>query len=66
MLHFPTPTFIVFILSCSVLPDAFAALNSSKTGLAWPNGNWDNIEQYASTGMGVSWYVLVACLLTGA
>ncbi|KAI0728769.1 glycosyl hydrolase catalytic core-domain-containing protein [Fomitopsis betulina] len=56
MLHFPTPTFIVFILSCSVLPDAFAALNSSKTGLAWPNGNWDNIEQYASTGMGVSWY----------
>jgi hypothetical protein len=31
------------------------ATNSSKAGLAWPNGNSDNIGQYLTTGK-VSWY----------
>lgn len=64
MLCFPASAFIMFMLCCIMIPDALAVSNSSKAGLAWPNGNWDNIEQYITTGR-VSWYVLL-CLSTHA
>ena len=31
----------------------------SKAGLAWPNGPYSDIQQYATTGK-VSWYVCVS------
>ena len=55
MPYFPVFTAVLF-LSFFTIPYTFAASNSSKAGLAWPNGNWDDIEQYTSTGK-VSWFV---------
>lgn len=40
----------------STLLTTRAVTNTSKAGLAWPNGNNVNIEQYTSTGK-VSWCV---------
>lgn len=40
----------------STLLTTRAVTNTSKAGLAWPNGNSVNIEQYTSTGK-VSWCV---------
>lgn len=54
MLYFST--FIVLLLSCVVIPRTLAVSNSSKAGMAWPNGNWDDIKQYTFTGK-VSWCV---------
>ncbi|KAG7091005.1 hypothetical protein E1B28_010070 [Marasmius oreades] len=36
-------------------PRSAAVTNVSKAGLAWPNGDGDDIDQYTSTGK-VSWY----------
>ena len=41
----------------STLLTTRAVTNTSKAGLAWPNGNSVNIEQYTSTGK-VSWCVI--------
>lgn len=40
----------------STLLTTRAVTNTTKAGLAWPNGNSIDIEQYTSTGK-VSWYV---------
>ncbi|KAI0824605.1 glycosyl hydrolase catalytic core-domain-containing protein [Trametes gibbosa] len=56
----PSRTAVLFILLTLFLHRAAgvakeAVTNSSKAGLAWPNANYDDINQYLSTGK-VQWY----------
>ncbi|KAH9844006.1 glycosyl hydrolase catalytic core-domain-containing protein [Rhodofomes roseus] len=52
----PVPYLCIVLLSCLYLiPDTIAASNSTKAGLAWANGNLDDIEQYTTTDK-VTWY----------
>ena len=44
---------LIFILSVG---RARAQNNSTKAGLAWPNGRYDDARQFTKTGK-VSWYV---------
>ncbi|EJD07367.1 glycoside hydrolase [Fomitiporia mediterranea MF3/22] len=46
-------------------PQQRGVTSSSKAGLAWPNGNADDITQYTSTGK-VSWYYTWSPNPTGA
>ncbi|KAJ3510135.1 hypothetical protein NLJ89_g4849 [Agrocybe chaxingu] len=66
MLPHPSLTFATGLLSSALLAgstptlstptlQARAVTNTSKAGLAWPNGNSLNINQYDATGK-VSWY----------
>jgi hypothetical protein len=59
----PLLSFLSLLVTCAWAHPAPALLQtryrevapSSKTGLAWPNGNSDNISQYYQTSK-VSWY----------
>jgi hypothetical protein len=43
--------------SVNVFDKRRVATSSSKTGLAWPNGNWNSIQQFYATEK-VSWCVM--------
>ncbi|KAH9938450.1 glycosyl hydrolase catalytic core-domain-containing protein [Fomitopsis serialis] len=47
--------FLLLYCTCLLISDTLAASNSTKAGLAWPNGNWNIINQYTTTGK-VAWY----------
>lgn len=57
---FYVPTLITTLAHATPHPSTLlttrAVTNTTKAGLAWPNGNLVDIEQYTSTGK-VSWCV---------
>ncbi|KAE9408781.1 hypothetical protein BT96DRAFT_807750 [Gymnopus androsaceus JB14] len=48
-------SFLLHVTSVATLALSPRTTNSSKAGLAWPNGNSNDISQYLTTGK-VSWY----------
>ncbi|TCD61263.1 hypothetical protein EIP91_008696 [Steccherinum ochraceum] len=52
----PIACFLAFLALATARPHGTRQVSSTaKAGLAWPNGDFDNVDQYRSTGK-VQWY----------